>query len=120
MRVLRAACIFGSFAKIKSPNYNHAKSSGFSEAISRKVALMPHLNIGVFCLNANAPHWDVWQKNLKKALSAGKIFGSEQVAMNITIYVDELDMEILPAYCNWTLINQLKFDTLKNSFVEPY
>ena len=81
---------------------------------------MPHLNIGVFFFNADAPHWDVWQKNLKKALSAGKIFGSEQVAMNITIYVDELDMEILPAYCNWTLINKLKFDTLKNSFVEPY
>ena len=119
-RVLRAEWIFGSFARIKSQNYKHAKSSGFSEEISRKVALMPHLNIGVFCLNADAPHWDVWQKNLKKALSAGKIFGSEQVAMNITIYVDELDMEILPAYCNWTLINKLKFDTLKNSFVEPY
>jgi hypothetical protein len=119
-RVLRAEWFFGSFARVKSQNYKHAKSSGFSEAISRKVALMPHLNIGVFCLNIDAPHWNVWQKNLKQALSVGKIFGSEQIAMNITIYVDGLDMEILPAYCNWTLINKLKFDTLKNSFVEPY
>ena len=81
---------------------------------------MPHLNIGVFCLNFDAPHWEVWQKNLKKALSSGKIFGSEQVAMNVTIYVDNLEIEILPAYCNWTLTNRIKFDTEKNSFVEFY
>ena len=61
-----------------------------------------------------------WQKNLKKALSAGKIFGSEQVAMNITIYVDELDMEILPAYCNWTHIGGMKYDLEKKTLVEPY
>ena len=119
-RVLRAEWLIRSIAVIKSQNYKHAKSSGFSEDIARKVALMPHLNIGVFCLNFDAPHWEVWQKNLKKALSSGKIFGSEQVAMNVTIYVDNLEIEILPAYCNWTLINRIKFDTEKNSFVEFY
>jgi len=119
-RVLRADWLIGSIAKVKSQNYKHAKSSGFSETVARKIALMPHLNIGVFCLNADAPHWVVWQKNLKQALSSGKIFGSEQVAMNITIYVDDLEIEILPAYCNWTLINRLKFDTVNNTLVEPY
>ena len=119
-RVLRAEWLIRSVAVIKSQNYKHAKSSGFSEDIARKVALMPHLNIGVFCLNFNAPHWEVWQKNLKKALSSGKIFGSEQVAMNVTIYVDNLEIEILPAYCNWTLTNKIKFDTEKNSLVEFY
>ena len=119
-RVLRAEWLIRSIAVIKSQNYKHAKSSGFSEDIARKVALMPHLNIGVFCLNFDAPHWEVWQKNLKKALNSGKIFGSEQVAMNITIYVDNLEIEILPAYCNWTLTNKIKFDTEKNSLVEFY
>ena len=119
-RVLRAEWILGSFAKIKSQNYKHAKSSGFSEKIARKVALKPHLNIGVFALEADAPHWKVWQNNLQKALSAGKIWGSEQIAMNITIYSDNLDVEILPAYCNWTLIEALKFDQKLNTFVEPY
>ncbi len=119
-RVLRAEWVFGSFARIKSQNYKHAKSSGFSEKIARQVALKPHLNIGVFALEANAPHWEVWQKNLKKALSGGKIWGSEQIAMNITIYYDGLNVEILPAYCNWTLIEALKFDTKKNTLVEPY
>ncbi|MDB9983509.1 glycosyltransferase [Candidatus Pelagibacter sp.] len=119
-RVLRADWFFKSFARIKSQNYKHAKSSGFSEKIARQVALKPHLNIGVFALELGAPHWEVWQKNLKKALSSGKIWGSEQIAMNITIYNDNLAVEILPAYCNWTLIEALKFDEKKNTLVEPY
>ncbi len=119
-RVLRAEWFLKSLATIKSQNYKHAKSSGFSEKIARKVALMPHLNIGVFSLEKNAPHWQVWQKNLKQALSKGKIWGSEQIAMNITIYVDELPVEILPAYCNWTLINKLKYDQIQNTLVEYY
>ena len=97
-RVLRADWVIGSFARIKSQNYKHAKSSGFSEKIAREVALKPHLNIGVFSLEREAPHWGVWQNNLKKALSSGQIWGSEQIAMNITIYCDKLDVEILPAY----------------------
>ena len=40
--------------------------------------------------------------------------------MNITIYSDNLDVEILPAYCNWTLIEAIKFDKKQNTFVEPY
>ena len=119
-RVLRAEWVLGSFAKIKSQNYKHAKSSGFSEKIAREVALKPHLNIGVFALELNAPHWKVWQKNLKIALKSGKIWGSEQIAMNITIYCDGLQVEILPAYCNWTNIVGLKYDKTQETLVEPY
>jgi len=119
-RVLRAEWFFGSLARIKSQNYKHAKSSGFPESIARQVALKPHLNIGVFALAANAPHWEIWQKNLKIALSSGRIWGSEQIAMNITIYCDHQEAEILPAYCNWTLIDGLKFDKINNTLVEPY
>ena len=119
-RVLRAEWVLGSFARIKSQNYKHAKSSGFSEKIAREVALKPHLNIGAFALEANASHWNVWQKNLRVALNKGKIWGSEQIAMNITIYCDNLTAEILPAYCNWTHIDGLKFDKKRNTLVEPY
>ena len=119
-RVLRAEWLLGSFARIKSQNYKHAKSSGFSEKIARQVALKPHLNIGVFALEEDAPHWEVWQKNLKIALKAGKIWGSEQIAMNITVYSDNLPVEILPAYCNWTNIDGIKFDESRNTLVEPY
>ena len=119
-RVLRAEWFLGSLAKIKSQNYKHAKSSGFSEKIAREVALKPHLNIGVFALEAEAPHWEMWQINLKKALNSGKIWGSEQIAMNITIYHNNYDVEILPAYCNWILIDGIKYDKKTKKLVEPY
>jgi len=119
-RVLRADWIFSNIAFIRSQNYKHAKSSGFSNQISREVALKPHLNIGVFCLDDDAPHWLVWQKNLKQALKKGRIFGSEQIAMNITVYCDLMKVQILPTYCNWFLIENIKFDESKNTYVEPY
>ena len=119
-RVLRADWIFRNIAFIRSQNYKHAKSSGFSNEISREVALKPHLNIGVFCLEHDAPHWSVWQKNLRQALKKGRIFGSEQIAMNITIYCDQLKVQILPTYCNWFLIENIKFDENQNTYVEPY
>ena len=119
-RVLRADWIFSNIAFIRSQNYKHAKSSGFSNKISREVALKPHLNIGVFCLENDSPHWLVWQNNLRQALKKGRIFGSEQVAMNISVYCDQMKVQILPTYCNWFLIENIKFDENKNTFVEPY
>ena len=121
-RVLRAEWVIGSFARIKSQNYKHAKSSGFSEKIAREVALKPHLNAGVFALSSDSPHWEVWRKNLELSLKSGKVWGSDQIALNITIYHDKLPVEILPAYCNWTQIgfNGMKYDTQSQTLVEPY
>ena len=119
-RVLRADWIFSNIAFIRSQNYKHSKSSGFSNKICREVALKPHLNIGVFCLENDAPHWLVWQTNLKQALKKGRIFGSEQIAMNISVYCNQMKVQILPTYCNWFLIENIKFDEIKNTFVEPY
>ena len=122
-RVLRAEWVIGSFAKIKSQNYKHAKSSGFSEKIAREVALKPHLNAGVFALESNAPHWEVWRTNLEDSLKSGKVWGSDQIALNITVYHNKLPVEILPAYCNWTLISAgigMKYDKKRDTLVEPY
>ena len=35
--------------------------------------------------------------------------------MNITIYSDNLPVEILPAYCNWILVDGIKFDEKRNT-----
>ncbi len=85
-RVLRADWIFSNIAFIRSQNYKHAKSSGFSNQVSREVALKPHLNIGVFSLENDAPHWLVWQKNLRQALKKGRIFGSEQSSYEYNMF----------------------------------
>ena len=112
--------LFGKIALIKSQNYKHAKSSGINETDSRKIAFAPHLNIGVFSLEKNSPCWENWQKNLKKTLAKGKIFGSEGLAINLSVYVDNMSVEFLPLYCNWIASNLLpKFDLDKETFVEP-
>ncbi len=112
--------LFGKIALIKSQNYKHAKSSGINETDSRKIAFAPHLNIGVFSLEKNSPCWENWQKNLKKTLAKGKIFGSEGLAINLSVYVDNMSVEFLPLYCNWIASNLLpKYDLDKETFVEP-
>jgi hypothetical protein len=112
--------LIGSLALIKSQNYKHARSSGINEEDSRKIAFAPHLNIGVFSLEKNSNCWQVWQKNLKKTLSKGKIFGSEGLAINLSVYVDNVHTEFLPLNCNWLPSNLLpKYDTEKDIFVEP-
>ena len=112
--------LIGSIALIKSQNYKHARSSGINEDDARKIAFAPHLNIGVFSLEKDSICWSVWQKNLKKTLSKGKIFGSEGLAINLAVYVDNVPTEFLPLNCNWIASNLLpKYDTEQGIFVEP-
>ena len=54
-------------------------------------------------------------------LNSGKIFGSEGLAINISVYIDEVDTEFLPLNCNWIASNLLpKYDDKNQIFVEPY
>ena len=113
--------IFGKLAIIKSQNFKHAISSKVGLDNARKLAFAPHINIGVFSLEKNSPCWKIWQKNLEKALGSGKIFGSEGLAINMSVYIDNAETEFLPINCNWIASNLLpKFDERSNSFVEPY
>ena len=107
--------LFGKLALIKSQNYKHARSSGIYEDDARKIAFAPHLNIGVFSLEKDSTCWSIWQKNLKKTLSKGKVFGSEGLAINLSVYVDNVPAEFLPLHCNWIASNLLpKYDEKKN------
>ena len=113
--------LFGKVAVIKSQNFKHAISSKIGTENARKLAFAPHINIGVFSLEENSPCWKNWQKNLTKTLSSGKIFGSEGLAINMSVYIDEIETEFLPLNCNWIESNLLpKYDEQKQYFVEPF
>tara|TARA_Y100000590_G_scaffold463668_1_gene631015 strand:+ start:1502 stop:2413 length:912 start_codon:yes stop_codon:yes gene_type:complete len=113
--------IFGKIALIKSQNFKHALNSKIGIDKARKLAFAPHINIGVFSLEEDSPCWKIWQNNLTKTLNAGKIFGSEGLAINICVYIDDVETEFLPLNCNWIASNLLpKFDEKSNNFVEPY
>jgi len=113
--------LFGRLAIIKSQNFKHAVKSKIGLDKARKLAFAPHINIGVFSLEKNSPGWKSWQKNLEQTLKSGNIFGSEGLAINMSIYIDNLETEFLPLNCNWIASNLLpKFDKEQNIFVEPY
>ena len=113
--------LFGKVAIIKSQNFKHAVKSKIGLSKARKLAFAPHINIGVFSLEKNSPGWECWQKNLEQTLKSGNIFGSEGLAINMSVYIDNLDTEFLPLNCNWIASNLLpKFDEAQKTFVEPY
>ena len=113
--------LVGKLAIIKSQNFKHAVKSKIGYDKARKLAFAPHINIGVFSLEKNSKAWDSWQKNLVKTLKAGNIFGSEGLAINMAVYIDNLETEFLPLSFNWITSNLLpKYDESNNIFVEPY
>jgi len=117
----KVSWLFGKIAIIKSQNFKHAIKSKIGLSKARKLAFAPHINIGVFSLEKKSPGWTSWQNNLEQTLKSGNIFGSEGLAINMSVYVDELETEFLPLNCNWIASNLLpKFDETQKTFVEPY
>ena len=113
--------LLGKLAIIKSQNFKHAVKSKIGYEKARKLAFAPQINIGVFSLEKTSKVWESWQNNLSKTLKAGNIFGSEGLAINMSVYIDELETEFLPLNCNWIASNLLpKYNEKQNTFVEPY
>tara|TARA_B100001057_G_scaffold269079_1_gene269267 strand:- start:668 stop:1579 length:912 start_codon:yes stop_codon:yes gene_type:complete len=113
--------IFKKLAIIKSQNFKHAVKSNIGYEKARKLAFAPHINVGVFSLEKNSNTWASWQKNLYQTLKSGNIWGSEQLAINMSVYIENIDTEFLPLNCNWITSNLLpKYDEANNTFVEPY
>ena len=113
--------LVGKLAIVKSQNFKHAVKSKIGYEKARKLAFAPHINIGVFSLEKDSKGWSTWQNNLEKTLKAGNIFGSEGLAINMSVYIDNLETEFLPLNCNWITSNLLpKYDQNQSTFVEPY
>ena len=112
--------LFGFPKKIKTINYKNISRS-VSKTLGRKYAFHSTLNAGAFAINNNDKIWKCLQKNVQLAAKKGRIFGTDQVALALSIYEDDLPAEFLPAYCNWMCeFHMPKFDSENNLFVEPY
>ena len=112
--------LFGFPKKIKTINYKNISKS-ISKSLGRKYAFHSTLNAGAFAINDNVNIWKCFQKNIKLAAKKGRIFGTDQVALALSIYEDSIPSEFLPAYCNWMCeFNMPKFDSENGQFVEPY
>ena len=106
--------------KINSINYKNISKS-ISKEMGKKYAGHFTLNAGCFGYSKNYDGLSVIHKNLKAASKKGRIFGTDQVALALSAFEDNLDFEYLPSYCNWICEHHLpKFCESKEVFVEPY
>lgn len=97
--------------------------------VADRLARNPILNSGVFALSGAAPHWQMWQDALKRALCRWAPFRSrqslyahvsEQTAMNYMVYADGAPVTMLPATCNWFCGKGLPmWDAAAGLLVEP-
>ena len=106
--------------RIKTINYKNISRS-ISKSFAKKFAMLPTLNGGAFSINNNSKIWKQFQKNIKLALQKGRIFGSDQVALAISIYEDNIPAEFLPAYTNYMCeFRYPMYDQNNSFFVEPF
>ncbi len=106
--------------KVKTINFKNIGKS-ISKKLARKYAFYSTLNAGAFAINSNIDLWNCFQKNIKLAAKRGRIFGTDQVALALTIYEDKTPTQFLPSYCNWMCDFHLPlYDEIAKKFVEPF
>ena len=106
--------------KVKTINYKNIGKS-ISKKLAKKYAFYSTLNAGAFAISSNQDIWRCLQKNISLAARRGRIFGTDQVALALTVHEDKVPTQFLPSYCNWMCEFHLPiYDEENNIFLEPY
>ncbi|HWB51924.1 MAG TPA: glycosyl transferase [Stellaceae bacterium] len=93
----------------------------FGWRVADRLGRNPFVNVGVFALHRDAPHWDAWARLITQVLQRTQFFYVEQIALNHAIFGDGLPANFLPAYCNWMVGDAAPaFDRARGLLVEPY
>lgn len=113
-----------SLYNVKNILYKNSRRMDLSNDMLDKLCAVPTLNSGVFCLHINSIHWEsfrYWQSYIID--NGGKIFSSDQLAIGYSIYLDNLNYELLPDTCNYFTCYELRYNHQLKKFVEfhpPY
>ena len=106
------------WARLRNFMLKNAMRSGLAHKDAHVLAQKPAVNSGIFSLSNTAPHWKCYQRHSEKIVRKGRIFGTDQLALGMVMFLDRLPFEILPEWCNW--IGAPYYDRDKQRFVEPY
>jgi len=97
--------------------------AAFGEEVAQQLHSYPTINAGIFALEKDAPHWEIWAEYLEQALQRHVSLMTDQIALNRLVYGTEMfdKTEMLPARCNWSCNFGLPvWDKHQACFVEPY
>ena len=106
------------FVELRNILYKNARRAGLKIDLIEKMQGRPTLNAGAYSLHVKAPHWERLRHWQNEILKKGRLFTSDQLAIGLTIYHDELTYEALPDICNY--INPWRYDEDKNLFVDYF
>lgn len=86
----------------RTVSYKHARRGGLSGAELRRLFNCKEFNGGVFAMRGDAPHWPRIQEHMRRLVTGrGRVFGSNQLALIMAVYLDGLPAEVLPYECNF-------------------
>jgi hypothetical protein len=84
---------------------------GYGWRMGYRLGRNPILNSGAFALAADAPHWALWARAHRRALTRRRLrpllaqplyfFIAEQTALNYVAFADRQPTALLPALANW-------------------
>ncbi|MEG3960067.1 glycosyltransferase [Microcoleus sp. herbarium2] len=97
--------------------------AAFGEEVAQQLHSYPTINAGIFALQKDAPHWEIWAEYLEQGLQQHVSLMTDQIALNRLVYGTEMfdKTEMLPARCNWSCNFGLPvWDKHQACFVEPY
>ncbi|MEG4418841.1 CmcI family methyltransferase [Microcoleus sp. LAD1_D5] len=97
--------------------------AAFGEEVAQHLHSYPTINAGIFALQKDAPHWEIWAEYLEQGLQRHVSLMTDQIALNRLVYGTEMfdKTEMLPARCNWSCNFGLPvWDKHQACFVEPY
>lgn len=100
--------------------YKNGRRAQLPRAMLRNLVNRPVLNCGVFALQCDAPHWERWQHWQAICMRHGRIFTTDQLALGLAIYEDQMPYEALPDICNFFNPPVWRFDNSQKYFTDLY
>ena len=108
----------GGIGQVRTFNYKNARHARLPLAVCRDLGTRALLNAGAFALPAAAPHWARLRHWQARILRHGKPFTSDQLAMAMVVYTEELPAELLPTNCNY--VSPRRVDAARGLLLEFY
>lgn len=80
------------------------------------------LNCGVYCINADAPHWEAWARRLSPAVHrTHRVAPHSQFTFNQIVHCDKLPTRILDSADNWICDRALPvWNDQRQVYCKPY
>ncbi len=94
---------------------------GFGPLSAMRQRFLPQINAGVFCIERDAPHWQLWQKRFEQAIRrTGQVAPYDQFAVNAMACDDRAPIALLEPEDNWICDRALPaWDRQRGIYVTP-